>query len=698
MIPVTIGSRASQRAAFDLLQTNRSPSSSWRETAETRERARDAENELALQREAVRSLRTQLHVAEQQRRDDVRALEKQMAVLKTRVAEEAARADDRVETVVSSESKKHAELSERHSRLRREHAALQAAVGRAGGGARGASDTETALTSERDDRFREQLELVERNTRAEGRRAYEALERAKETQLAQTREQSAAFLADARAELASKTAQFEKEIKNAESTAKRLTDENAQLRSWASSMNGVLRKIEEGAYPIVERGFWRSLRVPPAETTFARTIPGAASTATAAGGSTLPTEARTDAISRAATNASRFLRTMEDRAMATAGTAEFRAAETSERGERVGERVAGTEDLSRDVSSAVPVAFGVSTTRPVDPYDTATYDTASLNNTVGETFEMRAFRRRGDLAEEERSAVQEATLKELASHPTVEYIRALEEENAKMKADVSASRRSASDARVALQSARRQQEQLAQSQLFATKPASGRANRKPRAASARSGGARRMTEFDAFGATVPKETFVGPPMSPESFRATLNEQNGGGSNLVTHTATGLTASMKSKPAALTSPEVADRVRVTTMSRDAARRASARRARAGVDRNADGASVGYLANQSRERRNFGNETNGKTGGSSSGPTSPRPPFGTGGGRRLTDAVPLAGRPLSGSAEVGHGFVLGDGPDAHGGAVGWPAGADRAKSLAERPDTGPGGVRSGGAKRT
>ena len=64
----------------------------------------------------------------------------------------------------------------------------------------------------------------------------------------------------------------------------------------------------------------------------------------------------------------------------------------------------------------------------------------------------------------------------------------------------------------------------------------------------------------------------------------------------------------------------------------------------------------------------------------------------------DAVPLAGRPLSGSAEVGHGFVLGDGPDAHGGAVGWPAGADRAKSLAERPDTGPGGVRSGGAKRT
>jgi hypothetical protein len=74
------------RAAFDL-----SASSSWRETAETRERARDAENELALQREATRSLRTQLHAAEQQRRDDVKSLEKQISVLKTQVAEEAAR-------------------------------------------------------------------------------------------------------------------------------------------------------------------------------------------------------------------------------------------------------------------------------------------------------------------------------------------------------------------------------------------------------------------------------------------------------------------------------------------------------------------------------------------------------------------------------------------------------------------------------
>ena len=614
----------------------------------------------------------------------MRALEKQIASLKTRVAEEAARADDRVETIVSSEAKKHKDLNERHSRLRREHAALQAAVGRAGGGARGASDLETALTSERDDRFTAQLELVERNVRLEGRRAYEALERAKETQISQMREQSATFLADARAELATARLEWEKEKKHDVKTINALSEENDALRTWARSMNGVLRKIEEGAYPVVERGFWRSLRVPPAETRFSKTVPSAE---------------RTRAITLAATNTSTFLETMEDDAMATSGTAEFRAQNSETRG-------GGGDDAfgnsQQTVSGAVPVAFGVSTTRPVDPYDTVAYDRSDRNARAGETFELEAFRKHGDLVEEERAATQEATLRELASHPTVEYIRALEEENARVKGDLSRERRSASDARVALQSARRQQDKLITKETL---------RRQNRASSARP--AERVTQ-SAFGATVPKQTFVGPPMSPESFRATLNPNDGG--THVMRTYAGLTQTNRRPNKGLTSPEVAERVRVTTLSRDAARRAETRRARGGVDRNAAGASIGYLANQSRPLNSSRTTTNIGTAledrghmpqknpderikqrnSYSLGSTSPRPPFGTAGGRRLTDAVPLAGRPLSGSAEVGYGFVLGDGPDAAGGAVGWPAGADRAKSLAERPATGPGGVRSGGAK--
>ena len=625
----------------------------------------------------------------------MRALEKQIASLKTRVAEEAARADDRVETIVSSEAKKHKDLNERHSRLRREHAALQAAVGRAGGGARGASDLETALTSERDDRFTAQLELVERNVRLEGRRAYEALERAKETQISQMREQSATFLADARAELATARLEWEKEKKHDVKTINALSEENDALRTWARSMNGVLRKIEEGAYPVVERGFWRSLRVPPAETRFSKTVPSAE---------------RTRAITLAATNTSTFLETMEDDAMATSGTAEFRAQNSETRDGRGGDDAFGNSQQT--VSGAVPVAFGVSTTRPVDPYDTVAYDRSDRNARAGETFELEAFRKHGDLVEEERAATQEATLRELASHPTVEYIRALEEENARVKGDLSRERRSASDARVALQSARRQQDKLITKETL---------RRQNRASSARPASLQKTSVTQsAFGATVPKQNFVGhAPMSPESFRATLNPNDGGTHVIRTYAGLTQTNDTNKRNKGLTSPEVAERVRVTTLSRDAARRAETRRARGGVDRNAAGASIGYLANQSRplnssRTTNYNgtaledrgqhmphnpdsNERIKQRNSYSLGSTSPRPPFGTAGGRRLTDAVPAAGRPLSGSAEVGYGFVLGDGPDAAGGAVGWPAGADRAKSLAERPATGPGGVRSGGAKR-
>jgi len=163
---------------------------------------------------------------------------------------------------------------------------------------------------------------------------------------------------------------------------------------------------------------------------------------------------------------------------------------------------------------------------------------------------------------------------------------------------------------------------------------------------------------------------------------------------------------------LTSPEVAERVRVTTLSRDAARRAEARRARAGVDRNATGASVGYLANQSRfnsshtttdgtaleDRGHMLHNPESIKQRNSNGSTSPRPPFGTAGGRRLTDAVPVAGRPLSGSAEVGYGFVLGDGPDAARGGGGVARGRGPGEEPRRATGDGAGGVRSGGAKRT
>ena len=57
--------------------------------------------------------------------------------------------------------------------------------------------------------------------------------------------------------------------------------------------------------------------------------------------------------------------------------------------------------------------------------------------------------------------MQEATLKELSAHPTVEYIRRLEEENARIQRALSRERRSVSDMRVALNAARRVQQESA---------------------------------------------------------------------------------------------------------------------------------------------------------------------------------------------------------------------------------------------
>ena len=51
--------------------------------------------------------------------------------------------------------------------------------------------------------------------------------------------------------------------------------------------------------------------------------------------------------------------------------------------------------------------------------------------------------------------------------------------------------------------------------------------------------------------------------------------------------------------------------------------------------------------------------------------PAAPLGGASGRLASDRVPLPGRPISGTAEVGYGWVLGDGIDKDGGTVGWPA---------------------------
>jgi|AntAceMinimDraft_1070359.scaffolds.fasta_scaffold35489_2 hypothetical protein len=68
---------------------------------------------------------------------------------------------------------------------------------------------------------------------------------------------------------------------------------------------------------------------------------------------------------------------------------------------------------------------------------------------------VEAFREHGQLVGEERAAIEAATLKELSSHPTIEYIRHLEEENRRVSDSLLDERRKTTDMRVALHAAQR---------------------------------------------------------------------------------------------------------------------------------------------------------------------------------------------------------------------------------------------------
>ena len=141
--------------------------------------------------------------------------------------------------------------------------------------------------------------------------------------------------------------------------------------------------------------------------------------------------------------------------------------------------------------------------------------------------------------------MQEATLKELSAHPTVEYIRRLEEENARIQRALSRERRSVSDMRVALNAARRAQ----RSPRWSSRARRAAAGARRWGARTRfiprrqSSGARSRSSLVgesavAFGAHA--ETKPGDPTAPE-FRATE-----GSARVVTHQ--GLTAVGTARPA------------------------------------------------------------------------------------------------------------------------------------------------------
>ena len=557
-----------------------------------------------------------------------RQLADEGAKLRGVIAEDTARHDARLDAAKRDHDARYDELAERHARARAELASLHATMGRAGGGARGVTDLDTELQTEREAQHRNALEKLEHTLRSEATHAYETLEKAKDAQIKNLKEQSEYFLASKDREI--RELRRSADARERETTAEtaRLNAQVEYLHRWALAMNQIIRKVEDGSYRVAERSGLRTLAIPAREK---------------------PASLDVQILADRADAARAFLEEMET--MSTTMTTTMR----------------GGAD-GADAGSA-PFVGGAETMAP------------------GDAFEMESFRRHGRLVDEERAAVQEATLKELSAHPTVEYIRHLEEENRRVVRELSKERKSVSDMRVALNSARRARQKDAV-EFARAASASARAHSHSQTLSNATtgtlfgasttlrgtGGANLAAGFDAreptrvaFGST----TIGSGPGAPD--RPPFKDSEG---EARTQTTEGLFATSKPDKNANEERYYAPR---------GSSAANGFISGAATKPRATSEMIAYANNGARSTGAGSRGRSASRSRSASASVSPRRgrpvtsakrvPLGGTGGRKPSDRVPIAGRPLSGSAEVGHGYVLGDGPDGYGGAVGWPAGADR-----------------------
>ena len=357
---------------------------------------------------------------------------------------------------------------------------------------------------------------------------------------------------------------------------------------------------------------------------------------------------------------------------------------------------------------------------------------------AADAFELEAFRAHGDLIDAERAAVADATLRELSSHPTVEYIRHLEEENERITAALSKERRSVSDMRVALNSANRQVvENATLSRVSSVRHGGASGGGVAARATAQSKGLLTATLRGTGGGNLAAGTHARDPVNVAFGSTTTNPATSGpfrdsetNALVRTHRAglhkTNPYASGGARPAFMNPPDayvsatnyhpkgagphvqkgnrtaafgysgsVSTHAQTSTLTRVTAdalneraartregevgptlrRRAEARAAERDEAEKTRGVRA-YLETQAAGlRTGVGGATTigidgSYRGGGGGGGRRTGAPLGGASGRLASDRVPLPGRPISGTAEVGYGWILGDGMDKDGGTVGWP----------------------------
>ena len=615
--------------------------------------------------------------------------------------EQAARHEHRVAELQQHHDARFEALHDRHRALQSEMAALQASIPAAAGGAVGVAEVETTLESERRAAEETRLKNLELDLNEHHASEYENLERTKDGQIKNLKDQTAYFLARKDDEIRALTLEYDNYRREKEAECERLHKECEYLHGWAMSMNSVLENVESGAYPVVEAGGLRTLTIPLGEKPGSLDVPTLAS--------------RAD-------DARRFLE--ETSALTRTGRSEVSGVEGG----------VETGKLARTTTKSIPAA---------------------------DAFELEAFKTHGDLIDAERAAVADATLRELSSHPTVEYIRHLEEENARITSQLSKATRSVSDMRVALNSAVRQVNAKQAPTLSRVSSARGgvqvdatlASRPTPRSSGLLTSALKNRDPLDvAFGTTKSNAATSGPfrdvetnalvhthraglhktnayasggarpayltrsnepayktatnyhPAGDGPHKPRTNRTNAFGLNASVNGVNGGVASTRATPSTLERANAGvlnERFRASKTLDEAptrARRAEARAAerderertrgvRAFLETQAltaGGRSTGEtvvggattigelnaarddeLRSAARENRVASNRSRGRA-----DPLGAAP-LGGASGRLASDRVPLPGRPISGTAEVGYGWVLGDGLDKDGGTVGWPA---------------------------
>ena len=242
-------------------------SSNWRETAKTRARARrSAEAELASANETIRTLQAKMMLVETKLGGEKRQLADEGAKLRDVIAEDTARHDARLDAAKRDHDARYDELAERHARARAELASLHSTLGRAAGGARGVTDLDTELQTEREAMHRDALERLEHTLRSEAAHAYETLEKAKDAQIKNLKEQSEYFLSAKDREIGELRRRADARERETTAETARLNAQVEYLHRWALAMNQIIRKVEDGSYRVAERAGARTLAIPARDT------------------------------------------------------------------------------------------------------------------------------------------------------------------------------------------------------------------------------------------------------------------------------------------------------------------------------------------------------------------------------------------------------------------------------------------------